>query len=490
MIVPQNKMIIRLAVFLIPLAVLMVVNPLWTVFLGIGAGVFAVIVLWDAVWALQKHFQLEITAPVKINMSVGKESEIKLTINFLQKQDKLVEKQTNTVSKKSLQAQNILREPTFKEKEKVLKGQIFRIGIPFNQSFDAKETGMLVEIPEQEKSLSISYQCIPNKRGLFNIENCYLESYSPFQFWAFRRKQPLHVEIHVYPNLMRQQRKMAAIFLSKHYAGFHVQRQIGKGREFEKLRDYISGDSYSDISWKITAKKGKPITKVYQIEKTQSIYVVLDSSRLSLRKVKSFENDKLHGEKNNFGEDRIIENYILAALLLALTAEKQGDKFGLIAFSDTTKKFLRARNGHQHFRIIRDVLSTLRAEEVTPDFVDVCSSIALRIRKRALILFLTNLDDPLLADKFSQAVRAISKRHLVSVVIIKPAAFRPLFSSADVVKTDDIYKQLAGHIMLQNLLELEKVLKHEGLQFSLVDNERLCTQLISNYLTIKQRQLL
>ena len=56
---------------------------------------------------------------------------------------------------------------------------------------------------------------------------------------------------------------------------------IGKGREFEKLREYIPGDSYDEIHWKATAKRGRPVTKVFQIERTQEVYVVIDASRLS-----------------------------------------------------------------------------------------------------------------------------------------------------------------------------------------------------------------
>jgi len=55
----------------------------------------------------------------------------------------------------------------------------------------------------------------------------------------------------------------------------------GKGRDFEKLREYIPGDSLDDIHWKATAKRGHPVTKVFQIERTQEVYVILDASRLS-----------------------------------------------------------------------------------------------------------------------------------------------------------------------------------------------------------------
>src|SRR5258708_1628120 len=65
--------------------------------------------------------------------------------------------------------------------------------------------------------------------------------------------------------------------------GMRALRQIGRGREFEKLREYVPGDGFDEIHWKATARHGHPITKVFQVERTQEVYVVIDSSRLAGR---------------------------------------------------------------------------------------------------------------------------------------------------------------------------------------------------------------
>ena len=59
--------------------------------------------------------------------------------------------------------------------------------------------------------------------------------------------------------------------------------QVGRGREFEKLREYIPGDSFDEIHWKATARRARPITKVFQVERTREVYVAVDLSRLSAR---------------------------------------------------------------------------------------------------------------------------------------------------------------------------------------------------------------
>jgi len=136
--------------------------------------------------------------------------------------------------------------------------------------------------------------------------------------------------------------------------GIHAHRQVGKGREFEKLRDYVPGDGSEDIHWKATARRGRPVTKVFQIERTQEVYVALDASRLSAR------------------EDAI-ERHISTALLIGMAAEKQGDLFGLLSFSDRVENFLRAANGTTHYHACRDAIHALQPRKVNPDFDEVRS---------------------------------------------------------------------------------------------------------------------
>ena len=75
------------------------------------------------------------------------------------------------------------------------------------------------------------------------------------------------------------------------------------------------------------------------------------------------------------------------------------------------------------------MLYTLEPQAVTPDFAELFSYIGLKIRQRAMLIFLTNLDDPVLAESFVKNIDLISRRHLVLVSMLKPAGARPLFSS-------------------------------------------------------------
>jgi len=280
---------------------------------------------------------------------------------------------------------------------------------------------------------------------------------------------------------MRERKHVAALFLNRGTLGIHAQRQVGKGRDFEKLRDYIPGDGYEDIHWKATAKRGRPVTKVFQIERTQEIYVILDASRLSAREVADPADP---GRRVS-----TLERFITAGLMLALAAERQGDLFGLLTFSDRVHEFVRARNGQAHYSLCRDALYTLHPQIVTPDYDELFAFIRTRLRRRALLVFLTALDDPLLAESFERNAGLICRQHLLLVNMIQPPDARPLFSDPRVARLDDLYRELGGHVQWQNLMELGKKLKQRGVQFSLLQNEKLSAGVVTQYLSVKRRQL-
>jgi uncharacterized protein (DUF58 family) len=188
-------------------------------------------------------------------------------------------------------------------------------------------------------------------------------------------------------------------------------------------------------------------------------------------------------------ETSTLERYVTSALVLAQAAEKQGDLFGLLTFTDKAETFLRARNGKQHYGACRDALYTLEPRNISPDFDEIASFIRTRLRRRALLIFLTSLDDPVLAEGFVRNMTLLAGQHLVLVNMIQPPGAAPLFTRGDVFGLDDIYRHLGGHLQWHNLRELGKVLQRRGVRFALVENEKLAGDLVSQYLA-KQRQLL
>ena len=367
-----------------------------------------------------------------------------------------------------------------------------RLGLAFPEEIYTPAVELSVELPQDNPISSIVWLLKGLKQGRYHIDQCYLETASLWGFWSVRTALGVDMEIRVYPNLFEEHKNLSGLFLSRGL-GIHAQRQVGKGRDFEQLREYLPGDSFEDIHWKTTAKRGLPITKVYQIERTQQIYVIIDASRLSARSPGEGNSLSRNGEEEQNHADEfttVLQRFITAALIMALAAERQGDLFGLLTFDDKVRSFLKAKMGKAHFNVCRDALYMLQPQRVSPDFTELFTFIGTKIRRRALLVFLTHLDDPVLADSFTQHIDLISRNHVVLVNMIKPMAVRPLFTSGSVSSVNDIYNDLGGHMLWRRMRETQKVLQRRGVGLAMLENENFCAELVSQYLTLKRRQVL
>lgn len=347
-----------------------------------------------------------------------------------------------------------------------------RLGVQLPEALECAQNDIWVTA-DAGGACEVALACVPRTRGRYEVTTAAIGVHSPAGLWEARRHVKLHSELRIYPDLLTGQDSVAPLLLRRH-AGMHVQRQVGRGREFEKLREYLPGDPMSDIHWKATARRGKPVTRVYQLERTQEVYAVIDCSRLTGRTV---------------GDDTILERYVSATLALTLASRHQGDLVGVIVFSDTLHTFLRAGSGTAHYDACRNALLEVAPRRRTPDYNEVFTAIQSRIRRRAMLVFLTELDDPVLAEDFVSGVRDVARRHLVAVASVPPVTAAPIFDvPADT--TSDIYDRLAGHFASRRFDEVGAKLRAHGVRFLRVKPAQLGAEVARAYLNVKRQQIL
>ena len=468
MIVPQTRLLFWFAVTVLPFSALGAVYPEALLFSMVMIAGFLALALWDAARVCGKLDGISLEVPELLRVSKDRAAVIAVTVR--------------------------------NERRKSLR---LRLGLALPRELQSPNEDVLVLLPDGAEAARLDWPCQPTRRGNYRVKKAFLETTSRLDFWAFRSAVPVRCEVRVYPNLLAERKNLAALFLNRGAFGLHAQRQIGKGRDFEKLREYVPGDGFDEIHWKATARRGRPVTKVFQIERTQEVYVVIDASRLSgrlvpddsgvmrdARRVNGFTHQAPGTTDASLAETTVLERFITSALVLGQAAEQQGDLFGLITFSDQVQTFLRAKNGKAHYAACRDAIYTLEPRHTTPDFDEITAFIRTRLRRRALLIFLTSLDDPVLAENFARNASLLAGQHLVLANMLKPPDAEPLFTRPDVEGIDDIYRHLGGHLQWHNFRELEKVLQRRGVRFSMLDNERLAAELVTQYIGVKRRQLL
>ena len=346
-------------------------------------------------------------------------------------------------------------------------------------------------------SMKISIPCRPPARGNFRATCAACETESRWGFWTVSRRFPLASEIRVYPDLAAERSEAPDVFISRAGHGERSRPLAGKGREFEKLREYVPGDDVGDIHWKATAKRRFPVTKVYQIERLRDVVVVVDASRLSGITA------PLGGTAAK--RQTMLDTRIRAALAFALAAEKSGDRFGLALFGRGVLAFIPPGSGKHHFDACRNALYAARAEPVSPDFRELFAFLASRVRKRSLMIFLTDISSEALSARFLENAKAAT-RHLLAAPLFAGDGVRPATDSANfstpaadpavspaaspASAPADPYAAYAGHIKWLELKTLENKLRAAGIRTAIAPAGKPLAAMLGLYRGAKERQLL
>ena len=455
MIVPQRILICLAAGICLPAAGLAAGWPNLIPFVAATVAVLIIAAVFDAWQSGGRMKSLQVGIPQIIRMTVDRPSRIAITVH----------------KPESIHAN-------------------LRLGLSLPKSMLSDQKDLTGELVSGTAGANFFWICRPIKRGKYTVRQCHLEMASRWRLWAMRRTFAVAGEIRAYPDLVSGQQNLLGMF-QRRELGLRVLRRVGKGREFEQLREYLPGDSFEDIDWKATARRRHPISRVYQVEQAQEIYVVLDASRLNTRSAAYVIDRRRQPRTKTPGvEKTIFEQYITAALVMAVVAEQSTDRFGLLVFSDKPDCLIKAGRGRAHYNACRDALYHRMPRSVSPDFDELFTYIGTRLRKRALLVFLTSLDDPVLADGFLKSMRTAARRHVMMVNMFRPPGAHPLFSSGDVVDEQGIYQHLVGHMLWESVRETGKRLQRQGVELHLLNKKQLCSQLVSQYMEVKQRQLI
>jgi len=433
MIVPRTRLLVLFAVAVVPVSAI-ASTPAW-----LFIGLFGLAAVLDALLGRQRLEGIQVEVPGVVRFVRRRKGAIPITI-----------------------------------RNRGARVGALRAGLAADESLSCENDEFLVDVPPPGESIAVLVRAEPRARGKFQIHSTGLETSSPMGLWSVRRRAAVNCEVRVYPDLGGDRSVIAPLLVRRH-PGLHIQRQAGRGREFEKLREYIPGDALNEIHWKASARRGHPITRQFRVERTQEIYAVLDCSRLTGR-------DAGDGETT-------LERYITAALVLSLACRQQGDLFGLVTFSDTVHSFVRAGGTNAHHDACRNSLLSLAPRKVAPDFAELSAILDTRLRRRAMLVFLTDLDDPVLSEEFLKVAGALSGRHLVAVASVRGKYDEALFE-LPAATLPEVYERLGGHLAWRRMTELAASLRSRGVRMFSAHPAMLSLELTRFYLNTKQRQAL
>jgi len=311
-------------------------------------------------------------------------------------------------------------------------------------------------------------------RGMNTAEPAYA---SLTMFGLAERIVPIGGEtvVHVLPNLraVRRLHKRLNDFALRSL-GARAAPRIGKGRDFDRLRDYVVDDDFRDIAWHASARHGRLIVREFRLDRSQEILLCVDRGHRMAARVEQITR---------------LDHAVNAAVLISYVCNRMEDKFGLVSFASATENGVAFGRGAAQLRALTAYTSGVDAAYEHSDYLALAAALRKRLRHRTLILILTVL--PEREDRFDllRAVSMLAPQHLPLIVTLTD---RNLRAAAQLLPSNraELSRALVARDLWLGRVELMRELRSRGALVVEATPEDAGIESINAYIDVKRRQLL
>ncbi len=333
----------------------------------------------------------------------------------------------------------------------------------------------------------LDYALTPTRRGLGQFDGVHLCLQGRFGWWQLQYCIPESQvlgshEVRIFAdfktvlsgNLFAHAQKSAI-------DGGHIRRRRGQGQDFYQIRGYSEGDSIRHIDWRATSRLGRLMTKEYQDEQEQEILFLLDCSQ-------QMRHERLVEVEGRQGVYSHLDTVLNAMLLIANSANQQGDATGFVSFSGINDKIAPAKKGAGLINYLLNQSFDIHASMHMPDYIAAARIALMLQKKRSLIILLTSTRTEEF-DELISAVNLLRAKHLVIVAnIYEQDLFDRVYGKPPSTGTQaKLYHSVKEHLNCQQQLNSRlSAMAHVYPIWCTPDT--LPTMLLHGYFAIKRAQ--
>ena len=384
---------------------------------------------------------------------------------------------------KGISAQRILP-------EKLSNGDENPVKIDIKNNYDFKISVKVIdEIPFQfqkrdfliEKQIFpgrntfFQYILEPKERGEYNFGSLNVYVSSPLGFVSKRFNFQKDANLPSYPSFIHLRKyELMAIQSEFMLGGIKKIRKLGHTMEFEQIKEYVPGDDIRTINWKATSKTNRLMVNQFQDEKSQRIFMLIDTGRTMKMPFKGLS---------------LLDYSINATMALSHIILKKGDRAGMMTFSKKTENKIAAENKSGQLRKISEALYNIKTDFFESDFNRLYQDVKYSLNQRSLILLFTNFETLDGLNRQLKYLRGIAKNHLLVVVFFKNSELQTLIHK-NPESMQEIYDEIiAEKFEFEKKLIIQELRKY-GIYTVYTLPENLNIDVINKYLEIKARGIL
>jgi uncharacterized protein (DUF58 family) len=328
---------------------------------------------------------------------------------------------------------------------------------------------------DAQTSASLVYGLTPPKRGRFEFGQVAVRYLSRWRLVWTHARVGTPVAVKVYPNMRRaREAELRALGARSFVAARRKSQWRGEGRDFESLRDYVRGDEMRHLSWTATARRGKLVTRQYQMERDQTILIALDAGRLMTARIEN---------------ETKLDSAVHAALALMSAAARAGDNAGLLVFGRRIQAYLPPKRGAEHLDAALEALHAIEPEMIEPSYSRAFEFVAANSRRRSLVVVLTDLVDEEGSHELLTSLKLLRPRHLPLIVTIADRDLKAVVRETPHDERELFNQSVAEEIIHLREAALRLVEAQGGLALD-VTAAVLAPKLLETYLRVKERGML
>ena len=318
----------------------------------------------------------------------------------------------------------------------------------------------------------LHYKLRPVKRGEYDFGHVLLYITTALGLVSRRIRCATPANVAVYPSyIMLHQYEFLAIHHNLQELGIKKIRRIGHDTEFESIKEYIKGDDYRTINWKASARRHFPMVNVYQDERSQQIYNIIDKGRIM---------------QNAFRGMTLLDYAINASLVLSFIAIRKDDKAGLATFADRFETFIPAGKQVSQMQQILDALYLQQTTFGESDYSSLYVHLNKHISKRSLLVIYTNFDTIIGMERQLEYLRQLARRHVVLVVFFEDTEMKA-FAARRPTSMEGYYEQVIADKFIFEKQHVIAKLRQHGVYSLLTEPDKLSVGIINKYLEMKAR---
>jgi uncharacterized protein (DUF58 family) len=330
---------------------------------------------------------------------------------------------------------------------------------------------------------SLRYRIEPRERGDAKTGAVYVRYASLLGLMERWAMAPLEQTVRVYPTLRPGEDQ--EIFLAR---GRQIDMQLrqaqqrGLGRDFESLREYLEGDDLRDVCWTATARRGQLITRRYQTERNQAVWIVLDAGRLLRGRILPDTSDP-----NRWGHSKL-DHACSTAVALAQLALYSDDRVGLLVYGQQIQQRILPGRGPAHLRLIVEALAQARAEGSEADHLRATATLNRWQPRRALILWITDLAETAMRPEVIDGAMQLLHRHVLLFVAMAQPDVEAI-AKARPKTVAQMYRASAAQELASRRELLLARLREQGALTLDLDPAELTSAVLNQYLKVKEREM-